>query len=174
MALRPICDSSFTCEDCNTYRADPWSPFPLRRAHPEPGPHTLREQARVKGLEGDVVTLKREAKTQLSKLNELQVEIEVASSLLLYSCYRSLSLKLSDTRAEIEVASPKSWTIQSRPYTLKPGSETLHPNPPIPCTLNPMPCTLYPIPKLRILNPKPHPTPLQTPNSKSQTLNPKP
>ena len=28
-------------EDYNTYRANPWSPFPLRRAHPEPGPHTI-------------------------------------------------------------------------------------------------------------------------------------
>ena len=40
MALLPICDSSFTCEDYNTYRAHPWSPFPLRRGHPGPGPHT--------------------------------------------------------------------------------------------------------------------------------------
>jgi len=39
MALPPICDSSFTCEDYNTYRAHPWSPFPLRRAHPGPGLH---------------------------------------------------------------------------------------------------------------------------------------
>ena len=38
-ALLPIGDSSFTCEDYNTYRAHPWSPFPLRRAHPGPGPH---------------------------------------------------------------------------------------------------------------------------------------
>ena len=42
MALLPICDSSFTCEDYNTYRAHPGSPFPLRRAHPGPGPHTQR------------------------------------------------------------------------------------------------------------------------------------
>ena len=35
----PICDGSFTCEDYNTYAAHPWSPFPLRRAHPGPGPH---------------------------------------------------------------------------------------------------------------------------------------
>ena len=27
----------------NTYRAHPWSPFPLRRAHPGLGPHTGRE-----------------------------------------------------------------------------------------------------------------------------------
>ena len=40
MSLLPICDSLFTCEDYNTYRAHPWSPFPLRRAHPVPGPHT--------------------------------------------------------------------------------------------------------------------------------------
>ena len=32
MALFPICDSSIACEDYNTYRAHPWSPFPLRRA----------------------------------------------------------------------------------------------------------------------------------------------
>jgi len=37
MALLPICDSSFTCEDYNAFRAHPWSPFPLRRAHPGPG-----------------------------------------------------------------------------------------------------------------------------------------
>ena len=36
MALRPICDSLFTSEDYNTYMAHPWSPFPLRRAHPRP------------------------------------------------------------------------------------------------------------------------------------------
>jgi len=41
MALLPICDSSFTCEDYNTFRAHPWNPFPLRRAHPGPGPHKL-------------------------------------------------------------------------------------------------------------------------------------
>jgi len=40
MALLPICDTSFTCEDYNTFRAHPWSPFLLRRAHPGPGPHT--------------------------------------------------------------------------------------------------------------------------------------
>ena len=40
MTLLPICDSSFTCDNYNTYRAHPWSPFPLRRAHPGPGPHT--------------------------------------------------------------------------------------------------------------------------------------
>ena len=40
MALLPICDSSFACEDYNTFSAHPWSPFPLRRAHPGPGPHT--------------------------------------------------------------------------------------------------------------------------------------
>ena len=40
MSMLPICDRSFTCEDYNTYRAPPWSPFPLRRAHPGPGPHT--------------------------------------------------------------------------------------------------------------------------------------
>ena len=33
------CDSSFTCEDYNTDRAHPGSPFHLRRAHPGPGPH---------------------------------------------------------------------------------------------------------------------------------------
>ena len=38
----PICDRSFTCEDYTTYRAHPWSPFPLRRAHPGPGPHKKR------------------------------------------------------------------------------------------------------------------------------------
>jgi len=36
----PILDSSFTCEDYNTYRDHPWSPFPLRRAHPGPCLHT--------------------------------------------------------------------------------------------------------------------------------------
>ena len=40
MALLPICESSFTREDYNTYRARSWSPFPLRRAHPGPDPHT--------------------------------------------------------------------------------------------------------------------------------------
>ena len=40
MVLLLICDSSFACEDYNTYRAYPWSPFPLRRAHPGPGPQT--------------------------------------------------------------------------------------------------------------------------------------
>ena len=35
----PIYDSSFTCEDDNTDRAHPSSPFPLRRARPGPGPH---------------------------------------------------------------------------------------------------------------------------------------
>jgi hypothetical protein len=45
MALHPICDSSFTCEDYNAQyntqynRAHPWNPFPLRRAHPGPSPH---------------------------------------------------------------------------------------------------------------------------------------
>ena len=45
MALLPICNTSFTCEDYNTFRAHPWSPSFLRRAHPGPGPHscTLRE-----------------------------------------------------------------------------------------------------------------------------------
>ena len=33
--------SSFTCDDYNTYRAHRWSPFPLRRAHPGPGPRPL-------------------------------------------------------------------------------------------------------------------------------------
>ena len=41
MALLPICESSFTCEDYNTYRAHPWSPFPLRRAYSGPGAHRL-------------------------------------------------------------------------------------------------------------------------------------
>ena len=40
MALLPICNSSFTCEDYSTYRAHPWSSFFLRRAHPRPGPRT--------------------------------------------------------------------------------------------------------------------------------------
>jgi len=31
-------------EHLNTYRAHPWSPFPLRGAHPGPGPHTLQSQ----------------------------------------------------------------------------------------------------------------------------------
>jgi len=35
-------NSSFTCENYNTYRAHPWSPLPLRRAHPGPGPHKSR------------------------------------------------------------------------------------------------------------------------------------
>ena len=47
MALLPICDSSFTCEDYNTYRAHPWSPFPLRRAHPGPGPHRCGQKGEV-------------------------------------------------------------------------------------------------------------------------------
>ena len=41
VALLRICDSSFTCEDYNTYRALPWSLFPPRRAHPGPGPHVM-------------------------------------------------------------------------------------------------------------------------------------
>ena len=41
VALPAICDSSFTCEDYNPYMAHPWSPFPLRRAHPGLGPHPL-------------------------------------------------------------------------------------------------------------------------------------
>ena len=41
MALLPICDGSFTRDDYNTYRDLPWSRFPLRRAHPGPGPHTV-------------------------------------------------------------------------------------------------------------------------------------
>jgi len=36
----PSCEERVTCEHDNTYRAHPWSPFPLRRAHPGPGPHT--------------------------------------------------------------------------------------------------------------------------------------
>jgi len=40
LALLRICDSSFTCEDHNTYRVHPWSSVPLRRAHPGPGPHS--------------------------------------------------------------------------------------------------------------------------------------
>jgi len=36
MALLPICDTSFTCEDYNTYMAHPWSPFPLRRDIQDP------------------------------------------------------------------------------------------------------------------------------------------
>ena len=39
-ALLAICDSRFTCEDYNTYRAHPWRPFSLRRAHQGLGPHT--------------------------------------------------------------------------------------------------------------------------------------
>ena len=41
MALLPIWDTSFTCEDYMTHRAHPWSPCPLRRAHPGPGPRIL-------------------------------------------------------------------------------------------------------------------------------------
>ena len=44
MALFPTCDSPFTCEDYNTYRSHPWSHFPLRRAHPEPGPHSVHDR----------------------------------------------------------------------------------------------------------------------------------
>ena len=64
MALLPICDSSFTCEDYNTYRAHPWSSFPPRPwssfppstlgalfPRPGPGPHTERE---VDGRPGKV------------------------------------------------------------------------------------------------------------------------
>ena len=47
MALLPICDSSFTCEDYNIYWAHPWSPCPLRRAHPGPGPHPLPFETEV-------------------------------------------------------------------------------------------------------------------------------
>ena len=36
MALLAICDTSFTCEDYNTYRGHPGSHFALRRAHPGP------------------------------------------------------------------------------------------------------------------------------------------
>ena len=32
---------SFTCEDYDKYRAHPWNPVPLRRAHPGPGPRTV-------------------------------------------------------------------------------------------------------------------------------------
>ena len=32
------------CEDYNDYRAHPWSPFPVRRAHPGQGPHTSASQ----------------------------------------------------------------------------------------------------------------------------------
>ena len=39
----------------NTYRAHPWSPFPLRRAHPGPGPHKVlcpaRSRAKMEQLE---------------------------------------------------------------------------------------------------------------------------
>ena len=45
MALLPICDSSFECEDDNTYRAHPWSSFPLRRVHPGLGPHNAHTLA---------------------------------------------------------------------------------------------------------------------------------
>ena len=44
MALLPICESSFTSEDYNTCRTHYWSPFPPRRAHPGPGPHSLRHR----------------------------------------------------------------------------------------------------------------------------------
>ena len=47
MALLPICDSSFACEDYNTYGAHPGSLSPPRRAHPGPGLHNspiLRSQ----------------------------------------------------------------------------------------------------------------------------------
>ena len=47
MALLPIRDSSFTCEDYNTHMAHPWSPSPLRRAHPGPGPHTIQPEVRA-------------------------------------------------------------------------------------------------------------------------------
>ena len=43
MALLPIFDSSFTCEDYN--RAHPWSPFLRRRAQPGPGPHRSDHRA---------------------------------------------------------------------------------------------------------------------------------
>jgi len=46
-ALRLLCDSLFTCEHYNTYRARPWNPFPLRRAHPGPGPHTAYVVERI-------------------------------------------------------------------------------------------------------------------------------
>ena len=44
MALLQICDGSFTCKDYNTHRAHPSSRFPLRRAHPGPGPHIKQAQ----------------------------------------------------------------------------------------------------------------------------------
>ena len=49
MALLPICDSSFMCEDYNAYRAHPWSPFPQRRAHPGPGPYTREGVSGARG-----------------------------------------------------------------------------------------------------------------------------
>ena len=39
MALLPICDTSFPCEDYNLDRVHPCSPFPLRRVRSGPGPH---------------------------------------------------------------------------------------------------------------------------------------
>ena len=41
-----LCDSSFAFQDYNTYMAHPWSPFPLRRAYPGPGPHMSGRLAR--------------------------------------------------------------------------------------------------------------------------------
>ena len=46
MALLPICDSPFTCEDYNTFRAHSWSPSPLRRAYQGPGRHRPRAALR--------------------------------------------------------------------------------------------------------------------------------
>jgi len=41
---------SFTREDYNTDRAHHWSLFPLRRAHPGPGPHTMLHEAGSGGV----------------------------------------------------------------------------------------------------------------------------
>ena len=51
MALLPICGRSFMCEDYNTYRAHPWSPFPLRRAHSGPGAHSINFTHLILGLD---------------------------------------------------------------------------------------------------------------------------
>jgi hypothetical protein len=50
MALLPICDSSFTCEDYNEFMALSWCPFPLRQAHPGPNLH-IAEPSTLTSLE---------------------------------------------------------------------------------------------------------------------------
>jgi len=58
MVLLPICDTSFTCEDYNTYRAHPWSPFPLRRARPGPSPHSNGQGRVLQGASRGIVCWK--------------------------------------------------------------------------------------------------------------------